>query len=125
MLTQRGGAGVQLFGALPKGANVPKLTKRIVDSLEPKERRYYVWDSHLTGFGILVLPSGVKSYCFQYRTPEGRSRRATIGKHGTWTAEEARDKMERHNECLCQSHIHFTSKSGHYGRRVSKSAMCQ
>lgn len=82
------------FGALQEGVAVPKLTKRIVDSSAPAERRYYVWDSHLSGFGLLVLSSGVKSYCFQYRTPEGRSRRATIGKHGTWTAEEAREKAD-------------------------------
>lgn len=68
--------------------------ERIVDSLEPKQRRHYVWDTHLTGFGFLVLPSGIKSDCFQYRTSERRSRRATIGKHGAWTAEEARDKAE-------------------------------
>jgi integrase len=78
---------------------MPKITKRVVDAAAPDEgRRYIVWDTELRGFGLLVLPSGVKSYVFQYRTPEGRERRATIGKHGAWTAEEARaraDEMRR------------------------------
>jgi integrase len=74
---------------------MPKITKRIVDAAAPDEgRRYIVWDTELRGFGLLVLPSGVKSYILQYRTPEGRERRATIGKHGTWTAEEARAKAD-------------------------------
>jgi integrase len=43
-----------------------------------------------------VLPSGVKSYVYQYRTPEGTKRRITIGQHGAWTAEEARSKAQDH-----------------------------
>ncbi len=74
---------------------MPKLTKRVVDAQTPDaERRYYVWDEQIKGFGLLVLPSGVKSYIYQYRTPEGRERRVTIGKHGSLTPDEARDKAE-------------------------------
>jgi len=80
---------------------MPKITKRTVDAAAPDEsgRRYYVWDSEIKGFGLLVLPSGVKSYFYRYRTPEGRERRATIGKHGDWTPHEARgkaDNLRRH-----------------------------
>lgn len=74
---------------------MPKITKRIVDAAAPDPaRRFYVWDDQIKGFGLLVLPSGVKSYIFQYRTPEGRERRATIGKHGSITPDEARDKAD-------------------------------
>ncbi|MBI5461327.1 MAG: site-specific integrase [Gammaproteobacteria bacterium] len=73
---------------------MPKITKRIVDASFPKDKPYFVWDIEIKGFGLLVLPSGVKSYVYQYRTPEGRSRRATIHKHGTKTAEEAREKAK-------------------------------
>ena len=34
----------------------------------------------------------ISLYVFQYRTPEGKTRRATIGKHGTLTADQARLK---------------------------------
>lgn len=72
---------------------MPKITKRLVDSKQPQKARYFVWDSDLTGFGLLVLPTGVKSYVFQYRTAEGRTRRITIGKHGgTLTPDAARKK---------------------------------
>ena len=79
---------------------MPKITKRVVDAshIEKNGKRYVVWDTELKGFGLLVLPSGVKSYIFNYRTPEGRSRRATIGKHGTWTAEQARRKAAEFND---------------------------
>lgn len=70
---------------------MPKITKRAVDSAAPKsDKRYTVWDSQIPGFGLLVLPSGRKSYIFQYRNIHGQSRRATIGRHGFYTPDEAR-----------------------------------
>lgn len=73
---------------------MPKITKRVVDATgpDPAGRRQIVWDSEIKGFGLLVLPTGVKSYFYRYRTPEGVSKRATIGKHGAFTAEEARER---------------------------------
>jgi integrase len=72
-----------------------RITKRAVDAAQPMEgRRYYLWDCDLKGFGLLVLPSGVKSYVFRYRTSEGRKRLATIGKHGRWTPDEARARAD-------------------------------
>lgn len=74
---------------------MPKISKRVVDVSQPDpKRRFYVWDDQIKGFGLQVLPSGVKSYVYQYRTPEGRERRATIGKHGSLTPDEARDKAD-------------------------------
>jgi integrase len=73
---------------------MPKIAKRAVDGAAPSARRYILWDSELKGFGLLVMPSGIKSYFYQYRTREGRQRRATIGKHGEWTPAEARTKAE-------------------------------
>jgi integrase len=82
---------------------VGKISKRIVDAAAPKPKRFIVWDIELKGFGLLVLPSGVKSYFYQYRTPEGRKRRITIGKHGDWTAEQARQKAEDYREIVRHS----------------------
>ena len=69
-----------------------KFTKRTVHAAQYADKRIFVWDSEVKGFGPQVLPSGIKSYVFQYRTAEGKTRRATIGKHGTLTADQARLK---------------------------------
>ncbi|MEP9348570.1 tyrosine-type recombinase/integrase [Xanthobacter sp. KR7-225] len=70
-----------------------KITKRMVDAAQPSGAQFFIWDSEVKGFALRVTPAGVKSYILQYRTPEGRSRRLTIGKHGSpWTVDEAREK---------------------------------
>jgi integrase len=68
-----------------------RISKRIVDAVQPAARPAFTWDDTLPGFGLLTLPSGNKSFIFQYRTAEGRSRRATIGKVGSLTPDQARD----------------------------------
>jgi len=70
---------------------MPRLTKRLVDALEPDPGRdRFVWDSDVRGFGIRVKPSGVASYLVQYRTGAGATRRMVVGKVGTLTPDEAR-----------------------------------
>ncbi len=66
-----------------------KLSKRIVDATEVREKDYVIWDDELPGFGLRVFTSGKRSYLIQYRSA-GRSRRYTIGQHGVWTPELAR-----------------------------------
>ncbi|WP_114910856.1 tyrosine-type recombinase/integrase [Acidibrevibacterium fodinaquatile] len=70
-----------------------KLTKRLVDAAEPREKDYVIWDDELPGFGLRVFASGKRSYVLQYRAL-GRSRRYTIGLHGVWTAEAARQEAK-------------------------------
>jgi integrase len=75
-----------------------RISKRIVDAARPDTKPVFLWDRTLPGFALLTLPSGAKSYVFQYRTAEGRSRRATIGKVGAVSPEQARtiaDGMSR------------------------------
>jgi integrase len=72
---------------------MPKLTKRIVDAATTTEPQAIIWDSEVKGFGLRVTGAGSRSYVLNYRTGAGRSRRYTIGKHGSpWTCEGARDK---------------------------------
>ena len=66
------------------------LTKRTVDAAKPGDKQTYLWDGALKGFGLLILPSGVKSFVLQYRTEAGRSRRLTLGRYGTLTPDQAR-----------------------------------
>jgi len=69
-----------------------RLSKRIVDGAHAGAKDIYVWDSALKGFGLKVTPSGRKTYLVQYRLGgrKGRTRRVTLGTHGTLTAETAR-----------------------------------
>jgi len=78
---------------LAQQKRIRKLTKRVVDSAKPKLKRYIVWDSDLSGFGLRVEPTGRKTFIARYRAGGGRSgtlRQATIGRYGTLTPDEAR-----------------------------------
>ena len=74
----------------PKSA-MPKITKRLVDALEPRPAEYFVWDSEIPGFGLRVLPSGRKGYVVQYRAGR-RSRRISLGPGTVLTCEQARNR---------------------------------
>lgn len=68
-----------------------KLTKRIIEALEPTTKDYFVWDSDTPGFGIRVFPTGRKQFVVQYRF--GRiSRRMGLGRFGAITPDQARGK---------------------------------
>ncbi|MBG6206375.1 integrase [Labrenzia sp. EL_126] len=70
---------------------MPNLRKRTVDAAKPGDKTQFVWDNELKGFGLLVLPSGVKSFVVQYRTDSDRSRCLTLGRYGVLTPDQARD----------------------------------
>lgn len=75
-----------------------RLSKRTVDAARSSSdgTRYIIWDDKLPGFGLLVLPSGVKSFVYNYRNAHGIKRRITIGKIGTITPEKARRRAEEY-----------------------------
>lgn len=66
-----------------------KLTKRVIDNAEIKDKAYELWDGEVKGFAARIYPSGLKSYMIQYRS-KGRTRKFTLGKHGVLTPDEAR-----------------------------------
>lgn len=72
-----------------------RISKRVVDGLSaiPGKDRTFTWDNALSGFGVVALPSGKKSYVVQYRQ-NGRSRRITIGQHGRITPDQARSRAK-------------------------------
>lgn len=78
---------------------VERITKRSVDAAKPGEKLYRLWDTDLKGFGVRITPAGVKSYIVAYR-PNGGGRGVaqqefTIGRHGVYTPDRARDEAGR------------------------------
>jgi integrase len=70
-----------------------QISKRLIDSLKPRQDEYFVWDGSLSGFGVRVQSTGAMSYVVKYRAGSGRSaptRRLTLAKAGTITPDEAR-----------------------------------
>jgi integrase len=68
-----------------------KVTVRLINSMEPDATKdVYLWDGSLPGYGVRLKPSGVKSFVIQYRSPEGRSRRLTLGRTTVLTPDQAR-----------------------------------
>jgi hypothetical protein len=51
---------------------MPKLTRRVIDSLPTRDTAYISWDTEVRSFGVRVYPSGQKSYLISYRTIPGR-----------------------------------------------------
>ncbi len=49
------------------------LTKRSVDALAPADRPFIAWDDRLTGFGVRVRPSGVKTVVVKLPCGRGRT----------------------------------------------------
>lgn len=69
-----------------------KLTKTYIDRLalpEGKDGEFH-WDTEVKGFGLRVSPTGKVSYLVQGRV-HGRSARITIGPHGVFTVDQARE----------------------------------
>lgn len=75
------------------------ISKRSVDAIKPGAAPVFLWDEGrgaTKGFGVKVTPAGRRVYIFQYRTHgRGTPKRITIGAHGAWTPEQARDEAER------------------------------
>ena len=69
-----------------------RINKINVDRCTPGATETVLWDDKVAGFGLKVMPTGAKSYLFQYRIGgrAGRTRRFTIGRHGSLTPEAAR-----------------------------------
>ena len=70
------------------------LTRRSIEALQPGAQPWIAWDTKLTGFGIRVQPTGIKSFIVNYRAGNGgrraRNRRVVIGRYGRIAPERAR-----------------------------------
>lgn len=75
-----------------------RITKKLVDQVQPGATDILVFDTDLKGFVLKVTPNGARTYLVRYRLG-GRStplRKFTIGRHGSpWTPELARKEAEK------------------------------
>lgn len=73
--------------------NKCKLTKRIVEGIEPDtSTRLTLWDTEVKGFCLRVYPTGKKTYFLQYRNHDQITRKIKLGVHGSVTTELAREQ---------------------------------
>ncbi len=73
---------------------MPRLTKRYVDSVTPKDKEFFIWDDLVKGFGLRVYPNGGKRYVAQ--THRGaKVTRVQIGRHGQMPFEEAKRQAKK------------------------------
>lgn len=79
---------------------IAKITKRLVDSVEPSTKPVFVYDEALKGFGLKVNPSGRKNFIVEYRAGAGgrlaRKRRITIGSSTGITPDQARKQAREY-----------------------------
>jgi integrase len=68
------------------------LTKRVVDAARPAATDFQLWDTKVRGLGLRVYPSGAKSFLLQYRNAARRTRKTVLGRYGTLTVDQARDR---------------------------------
>ena len=75
------------------------IAKCAIDSLVPAHKPWIAWDDKLTGFGVQVHPSGVKSYIVNYRPGSGGraapNKRLVIGRCDRMAPEQARREAHR------------------------------
>ena len=86
----------------PKNEAPPKtrvnLTDRLLKSLKAGDKPYEVMDTGVTGLGIRVMPSGVKSFILFRRFPGSKHpARRSLGKYSEISLADARDKAREWN----------------------------
>ena len=90
-----------------------RLTTRTVGDAAPRDRRYIVWDDDLTGFGVRISPSGLRSFIVQYRTREGgrraASRKQVLGHFPALTPARARARAREVLRTVAQWRAHAAS----------------
>ncbi|MDQ3797527.1 MAG: Arm DNA-binding domain-containing protein, partial [Pseudomonadota bacterium] len=72
-----------------------RLSKITVDRLPVPSSRYALyWDDKLSGFGLRVTPSGIKSFILQRRI-NGKEHRITLGRYGVLMETQVRREAQR------------------------------
>lgn len=72
-----------------------KITSKLVQDLEVREKIYDVTDELLPGFVVRVNPSGLKNFWVRYTLLNGRRDRVVLGKAGIISVAQARAEAKR------------------------------
>jgi integrase len=73
-----------------------RLTKTYIDKIVPPSAGYDLhWDEQDRGFGVRVTKDGKRTYIVQGRV-SGKELRLSIGPHGVFTVDQARDAAREH-----------------------------
>lgn len=76
------------------GVGMPKLTKKLLDKLEPDvAKEKFLWCVDPRRFGVRIAPTGRVTFIVQY-SHAGRTRRYAIGQYGQITLEQARARAK-------------------------------
>lgn len=79
-----------------------KLTKTYIDKITPPESGYDLhWDEQDRGFGLRVTKDGKRTYITQGRV-NGKDARISIGPHGVFTVDQAREVAREHLRSMRQ-----------------------
>lgn len=79
-----------------------KLTKSYIDKITPPASGYDLhWDEQDRGFGLRVTKDGKRTYIAQGRV-NGKEARISIGPHGVFTADQAREVAREHLRSMRQ-----------------------
>ena len=73
-----------------KAPNRRKLTDRNVLTLPIKTKPYHVWDERQEGLGVLVRPSGIRTYRCAWNYPNGPTKVFALGRVEDISLDEAR-----------------------------------
>ncbi len=100
---------------------MPKLTKRIIDAVEPQATEFFLWDEGIPGFGLRVMPSGRKSFVVQFRAGR-RARRMSLGPCTVLTCDQARTRaitcvgrMNGSSRPFADGRVHLMPRGGSRG----------
>ncbi|RIJ24465.1 site-specific integrase [Henriciella barbarensis] len=77
---------------MPNAKRREKLTKTMVEKLQPEEKEFTVWDIEVKSFFVRVLPSGTKSFGVFYRDERGRQHKRSFGRFPDIRVSDAREK---------------------------------
>jgi site-specific recombinase XerD len=72
-----------------------KLTQTIVQNAKPADKLYWIRDTLVNGFVMSVSYGGKKTYCVDYRKPNGKRATHKIGDAMRYTVAEAREAAQK------------------------------